>query len=175
MGLNKALCVSRVKLGVCGLAAILSSAAAQELKALQQVPSLTFEAAIVSAQAALAECRRRGATVAVSVVDRAGVPLVMLRDPLAGMHTPDTAIRKAWTAVSFRGTTSELAAATSPSGPNGGIRHLPNVAMIGGGIPLEAAGRLVGAIGVSGAPSGELDDACAKAGISAIRDALELG
>lgn len=158
----------------CGVGAVSLSPVAQDLKAIQQVPSLTLEAAVVSAQAALAECRKRGATVAVAVVDRSGVTLAVVRDPLAGMHTPDTAVRKAWTAVSFRGGTTELAAATAPGGPNGGIRHLPNVAMIGGGIPLEAAGRLVGAIGVSGAPNGDLDDVCAKAGIAAIRDALDL-
>ncbi len=150
-------------------------AAAADLKAIERVPTLTVEAALVAAQAALADCRKRGATVAVSVVDRSGVLLVTLRDPLAGMHTPDTAWRKAWTAVSFRAGTTELVAATAPGGPNGGIRHLPNVAMIGGGMMLQAAGSLVGGIGVSGAPSGELDDACAAAGLRAIRDALELG
>jgi uncharacterized protein GlcG (DUF336 family) len=152
-----------------------ATAAAAELKAIERVPTLTVEAALLAAQAALADCRRRGATVAVSVVDRSGVLLATLRDPLAGMHTPDTAWRKAWTAASFRAGTTELAAATAPGGPNGGIRHLPNVAMIGGGLMLQAAGSLVGGIGVSGAPSGELDDACAAAGLRAIRDALELG
>ena len=155
----------------------IAPAAAQpkDLKAIERVPTLTVEAALLAAQAALADCRKRGATVAVSVVDRSGVLLVTLRDPLAGMHTPDTAWRKAWTAVSFRSGTTELAAATAPGGPNGGIRHLPNVAMIGGGLMLQAAGSLVGGIGVSGAPSGELDDACAAAGLRVIRDALELG
>jgi uncharacterized protein GlcG (DUF336 family) len=84
-------------------------------------------------------------------------------------------VRKAWTSVSFRGSTTDLVAATAANGPNAGIRHLPNVAMIGGGLMLQSAGSLVGAIGVSGAPSGDLDDACANAGIRAIRDALELG
>ena len=169
---------------VRGLAAVLAlatgivlPAAAQpkDLKAIDRVPTLTLEAALVAAQAALADCRKRGATVAVSVVDRSGVMLVTLRDPLAGMHTPETAWRKAWTAVSFRSGTSELVTLTAPGGPNGGIRHLPNVAMIGGGLVLQAAGSLVGGIGVSGAPGGDMDDACAKAGIGAIQDALELG
>jgi len=158
--------------------AIGAPAAAQpkaELKAVDRVPSITFDAALAAAQAALADCRKRGATVAIAVVDRSGVPLVMLRDPLAGMHTPDTAVRKAWTAVSFRGATTDLVGATSPTGPNGGIRHLPNVAMVGGGLMLQSAGSLVGAIGVSGAPSGDMDDQCGRAGIQAISDALELG
>ena len=150
-------------------------AQSKDLKAVDRVPTVTFDAALAAARAALADCRKRGATVAVAVVDRAGVPVVVLRDPLAGMHTPDTSVRKAWTAVSFRGTTTELVGATAPGGPSGGIRHLPNVAMVGGGLMLQSAGSLVGGIGVSGAPSGEMDDACGKAGIEAIRDALELG
>jgi uncharacterized protein GlcG (DUF336 family) len=149
--------------------------APKDLRAVDRVPTVTLEAALVAAQAALADCRRRGAVVAVSVVDRSGVPLVSLRDPLAGMHTPDTAFRKAWTAVSFKGATTDLAAATGPATASSGIRHLPQVAMIGGGLLLQAAGSIVGAIAVSGAPSGDLDDACAKAGIGAIVEALELG
>jgi uncharacterized protein GlcG (DUF336 family) len=161
----------------CALATAVTPVAAQsrDIKAVDRVPTITFEAALAAAQAALADCRKRGATVAVAVVDRSGVPVAMLRDPLAGMHTPETAIRKAWTSVSFRGATTDLVGATAPAGPNGGIRHLPNVAMIGGGLMLQAAGSLVGAIGVSGAPSGDIDDACAKAGIQVIQDALELG
>ena len=152
-----------------------AAAQPRDTKAIERVPTLTVAAALVAAQAALADCRRRGAMVAVSVVDRSGVALVMLRDPLAGMHTPDTAWRKAWTAVSFRSGTTELVSATAPGGPNGGIRQLPNVAMIGGGMVVQAAGSLVGGIGVSGAPGGDMDDACAKAGLGAIVDALEFG
>jgi uncharacterized protein GlcG (DUF336 family) len=147
----------------------------RDLKGVDRVPTVTLEAALVAAQAALADCRRRGAMVAVAVVDRSGVPLVSLRDPLAGMHTPDTAFRKAWTAVSFKNGTTELTSATAPGTANSGIRHLPQVAMIGGGLLLQSAGSIVGAIAVSGAPGGDMDDACAKAGIGAIVDALEFG
>lgn len=157
------------------VAAGVALAQPRDLKAVDRVPTITLEAAVAAAQAALADCRRRGATVAVAVVDRSGVPVAVVRDPLAGMHTPDTAIRKAWTAVSFKNGTTELVGATAPGGPSAGIRHLPQVAVIGGGLLLQSAGSIVGAIGVSGAPSGDLDDACGNAGIRAIRDALEFG
>jgi uncharacterized protein GlcG (DUF336 family) len=147
---------------------------AADFKALNKVSTLTTEAAMVAADAALKDCRKRGAVVAVAVVDRSGVPLVMLRDALSGMHTPDTATRKAWTAVSFKTGTVEMEKATAYNLPSSGIRNLPNVAMIGGGLPIEAAGSLVGGIGVSGAPSGIMDEECAKVGIKAIRDALDL-
>ena len=78
------------------------------------LPSLGLDAALKAAGAALKECRAKGALVGVAVVDRSGSVLALLRDPLAGMHTPDTAIRKAWTAVSFRSPTSALERATAP-------------------------------------------------------------
>jgi uncharacterized protein GlcG (DUF336 family) len=81
---------------------------------------------------------------------------------------------KAWTALSFRTDTTELAASTQAGRPSSGIRALPGVVAVGGGMMIRAKGALVGAIGVSGAPTGEADDVCAKAGIAAIGDALEL-
>jgi uncharacterized protein GlcG (DUF336 family) len=112
--------------------------------------------------------------VAVAVVDRAGQPLAMLRDDLAGPHTPLTAINKAYSAASFRTDTTELAAMTQSGKPASGIRQLPQVVAVGGGLMIRAKGALVGAIGVSGAPNGDADDACAKAGIAAISEAMEL-
>jgi uncharacterized protein GlcG (DUF336 family) len=153
----------------------LYAAVAQGQQTVLQLPSLTMEAAVKTATAAMTECRRQGALVAVSVADRGGNVLAVLCDPLAGMHAVDTATRKAWTAISFRNSTSILEKATGPATANNGIRHLPGVAMIGGGLPIEAAGALVGAIGISGAPSGELDESCAKVGIDAIRADLEMG
>ena len=97
-----------------------------------------------------------------------------MRDRFAGPHTPRMAIDKAWTAVSFRTNTTALAEATQPGQPQSGIRNRPRVAAVGGGMMVEAGGSLLGAIGVSGAPGGREDDACAAAGIAAIRDELEL-
>lgn len=145
-----------------------------EPKASVKVSSLSLEAAQSAANAALKACQQRGAMVAVAVVDRSGVTLTLLRDTLAGMHTPDTAIRKAWTAVSFKNSTSELAKATSYNQASSGIRQLPNIAMIGGGLLIQESGSIIGGIGVSGAPNGDMDDECAKAGIAAIQDAIDL-
>lgn len=142
--------------------------------ATHSVRVLTPEAALKATQAALQSCRASGYQVAVAVVDRFGVAQSMWRDRFAGPHTPDTATNKAWTAVSFRTGTTELAAATQAGQPSSGIRHLPRFVGVGGGVLIEAAGSVIGAIGVSGAPTGAADDACAKAGIAAIRDDLEL-
>jgi uncharacterized protein GlcG (DUF336 family) len=135
--------------------------------------SLTPELALELARAALSSCRARGFQVAVAVVDRFGVPQVMLRDRFAGPHTPSTASGKAWTAASFKTSTTELNAISQPGMMQSGLRNLPGVVIIGGGLTVEAGGSLVGAVGVSGAPGGDADEACAKAGIDAIRDKLE--
>jgi uncharacterized protein GlcG (DUF336 family) len=81
---------------------------------------------------------------------------------------------KAYTASSFRTSTGELAEATQPGRPQSGIRNRPGVAAVAGGLMIEGGGALLGAIGVSGAPGGREDEACAAAGIAAIRDDLEL-
>ncbi|HVO87931.1 MAG TPA: heme-binding protein [Casimicrobiaceae bacterium] len=143
-------------------------------KLLASYPTLTTVAALQAAQAAFDRCSKQGYTVSVAVVDRGGHALALLRENLAGPHTVQTAIGKAYTAVSFRTDTLELAATTQAGKPSSGIRQLPNVVAVGGGVMIQAKGSLVGAIAVSGAPNGEADDVCAKAGAAAIRDALEL-
>jgi uncharacterized protein GlcG (DUF336 family) len=137
------------------------------------VKVLTPETALKAAQAALAKCRASGYQATVAVVDRMGVVQVLLRDRFAGPHTTDMASAKAYTAASFRTNTTELAEATQPGRPQSGIRNRPGVAAVGGGVKIEAGGSLLGAIGVSGAPGGREDDACAEAGIAAIREDIE--
>lgn len=153
---------------MCALAS--SPALAQETTVTSK--SLSPELALEAARGALADCQKRGYQVAIAVVDRFGVPQVMLRDRFAGPHTPPTATGKAWTAVSFRSSTNDLVTATQAPAMQG-LRHLPNVVLIGGGVMIEAAGTLIGGIGVSGAPGGDADEACAKAGIAAIKDKLD--
>jgi uncharacterized protein GlcG (DUF336 family) len=156
------------------LAALVAASAATAPRAEDFIPLRAMSPALALdlARAALEDCRARGYQVAVAVVDRAGVPQVMLRDALAGVHTPETAIGKARAAVSFRTPTEELAALTQPGQPNSGIRHLPGFVFLGGGVPVEAGGMIVGGIGISGAPGGAEDDACARAGIAAVEDRL---
>ena len=137
--------------------------------------SLTPEAALKAAQAALAKCRADGFQVSVAVVDRSGLAQVLLRDRFAGPHTVEIATNKAWTAVSFRTNTAELGKASGPATPMSGLRQFPRTVTVGGGQMIQGGGSLVGGIGVSGAPGGDNDDACATAGIKAIAEDLELG
>ena len=135
--------------------------------------SLSPDTALELARAALADCQKRGYQVAVAVVDRSGVVQVMLRDRFAGPHTPGTAAGKGWTAISFRTDTSDLIAISQPGMPQAGLRNIPGAAILGGGIPVETGGSLVGGVCVSCAPVGDAYDACATAGVEAVRDKLD--
>jgi uncharacterized protein GlcG (DUF336 family) len=153
--------------------ALLGFASSRAQEALVTYKTLSPEIALDLANAALADCRQRGFQVAVAVVDRFGITQVVLRDRFAGPHTPATATGKAWTAVSFRTNTTDLVPVTQPGMPSAGIRNLPGAVIIGGGIMVQASGSLVGAIGVSGSPGGDADDACAKVGISVIQNKID--
>jgi uncharacterized protein GlcG (DUF336 family) len=152
---------------------LLAAAPAQAQDALVTYKSLSLEVALDLARAAFAACRERGFQVAVAVVDRFGVTQVVLRDRFAGAHTVPTATGKAWTAVTFRTNTGELVSMSQSGMPQAGLRTLPGVVALGGGMVVEAGGSLVGGVGVSGAPGGEADEACAKAGIEAVRDKID--
>lgn len=135
---------------------------------------ITPETALKAARVAKAECEKRGWPVTVTVADPSGLPLVTLRSRYAGWHTVEAAAGKARTAASWRTSTGSVAErVTKPDAAEKAIVNLPGVVMIGGGLPIESAGQLVGAIGVSGAPGGGNDTICAKAGLAAIFDELE--
>lgn len=162
-----------MKLSHLVVAFVCAASSAQAEEALVSYRTLSPEVALDLARGALEACRGRGFQVAVAVVDRFGQPQAMLRDRFAGPHTPSTATGKAWTAVTFRTNTTDLISLTQPGQPQAGLRGLPNVVVLGGGLIVEAGGSIVGGVGVSGAPGGAEDDDCAKRGIEAIRDKLE--
>jgi uncharacterized protein GlcG (DUF336 family) len=156
------------------LTAGLSAAQAQEDDALVTFQVLAPDLAAELAANTMQACREEGFQVTAAVVDRFGVTQALVRDRFAGPHTPETATRKAWTAISFRSSTVDLIEPTASGTPQAGARNIENVLMLGGGVLVEVAGQIVGAVGVSGAPSGADDDACARAGIDSIQDRLPL-
>ena len=161
----------RAVLAACAcLVAGAASAAGQE--ATFSVKQLTPETALKLAQATLEACRKEGFQVAVAVTDRSGIAQVLLRDRFAGPHTAAVAVDKAWTAVSFRQDTLSFARATADPA-HAGPRHFARVVAVGGGVPIEAGGSILGGIGVSGGPGGEADDRCARSGLERIRGDLE--
>ena len=168
----------KIRLALCFAVISLSSAPHAEQEALHTFRSLSVEQASHAAWEALRDCRKRGYSVAVAVVDRGGNTQALLRDRYAGPHTVETAIRKAWTANSFRQATAELAGMLQEGRIPNQVQHNPGALLVGGGLLIEAKGQIIGGIGVSGAPPGKserdsIDGACAQAGLAAIQAALE--
>lgn len=147
-------------------------AMAQDDDAFVSFKALKPAVAMELAQAAMQACRDDGYQVGVAVVDRFGTLQVFVRDQYAGVHTIETATRKAWTAVSFRTDTLALAESTAPGSISSGIRMISDALPLGGGVPVEHAGSIVAGIGVSGAPGPDIDDDCARRAIEAIEDTL---
>ncbi|MBK1648787.1 GlcG/HbpS family heme-binding protein [Rhabdochromatium marinum] len=133
------------------------------------VKRLTLASAQQVAQGAIEACRDKGIQIGVTVVDRDGVIQAQLRDTIAAPITVPISYKKAYTAANFNAATSAL-----ESRADTGVGRQPFLIMSAGGLTIEAGGTLLGAVGVSGAPSGETDEACARAGIAAIQDDLEL-
>lgn len=137
------------------------------------VKTITPEAALKAANAALARCRAEGFQVTVAVVDRSGVLQALVRDRFASPGSVDLAQRKAQTSANFRMDTAALDAELQPGKPSAALRGQPNITAIPGGVVIQSSGSLAGAIGVSGAPGPMNDDLCARAGVKAIAEDLE--
>lgn len=131
---------------------------------------LTLETVSKIANGAIAACRKEGIQISVTVVDRDGTVQIILRDTIAAPISLKISRQKAFTAANFNVPTSALGdRANSPIG------RVEPLLMSAGGIPIQAGGQLLGAIGVSGAPSGVMDEACAQAGLDLVIDDLEMG
>ena len=126
-------------------------------------------------QAAIEACKKDGYRVSVSIVDRAGVLRTMARADGAGPHTVESSRKKAYTASSLRRPTTELAELITKVPTLQALRDMNhNILLLGGGLPIEIGGEVVGGIGVGGAPGAHLDDACSQAGLDAIGAAAKI-
>lgn len=164
---------SRIRACAAALLMLAAPAIAQDDGALVEFQTMKPDFAVRLAQAALEACRGDGYQVAVVVVDRFGQPQVAIRDRYAGAHTVDTAEAKAWSAASFRERTLELERMIAEGELSQTLRDIPGALMLGGGVPVRAAGSIVGAIGISGAPGPDLDDECAQAALDELAMELE--
>ncbi|GAA2465716.1 GlcG/HbpS family heme-binding protein [Streptomyces lavendulocolor] len=142
-----------------------AAAAAAHPRDLTQSTHLTIDAATRAAQAALDAAESENQRVTVAVVDRNGNTVVTLRGDGAGPQSYESAVRKAFTAVSWNAPTSELAERLK-SAPN--LKDIPGTLFLAGGAPVAAKGAPVAGIGVAGAPSGALDEKFAQAGVAAL-------
>lgn len=123
------------------------------------------------ARAAVQSCRDMGYQVAAVVLDRAGDTMASQRDTFARRHTLEIAARKA--GLSIMSGVPSVEMRDSRGDIRAELNHMDGIIVMEGGIPIRAAGSLVGAVGVSGAPGGDIDANCANAGIEAVQDRLD--
>jgi uncharacterized protein GlcG (DUF336 family) len=141
---------------------------------LQTTHRMTAEIANRVAVAAVASCAKQGYAETAVVVDADGVRQAVLRGDKAGSHTLDSAFDKAYTSASFKTDTLALVErAKSAAGFSGLFTQVPHLILLGGGVPIMVGDEIVGAVGAAGAPGGQLDDACARAGLDAVKDQLK--
>src|SRR5215831_11431436 len=156
-------------LAIAGLAIALAAPAGAELLTQR---SLSAGMALAIAQTALETCTKQGYNVSVHVVGRNGEVLVAVRGDGAPPHTMENSQRKAYTARTFRIPSGEFAQRVKDN-PTLGAVHLTGIVAAQGALPIKAGDEVIGAIGVSGAPGGEKDETCAKAGLEKIADQLK--
>jgi uncharacterized protein GlcG (DUF336 family) len=115
-----------------------------------------------------AEAARRGLLVAAAVADRGGNPVASARMDGAPLGAMTLAVDKAYTAVLWEVPTGEFMSSTQPGGADWGFNTTTGgrVVVYAGGLPIAAAGELLGGLGVSGG-TGEQDEACARAALAA--------
>jgi uncharacterized protein GlcG (DUF336 family) len=164
-----------IMIRTCVLAA---GIAALTTSAMAQLPTVTYKllpAAIANeaALAALAACKQQGYNVSVSIVDRLGLQQILVVGDNASPTGRTLAPRKAYTSALRKMTTGDLNKRVSQPGAFNPMQFDPYLTIERGGVPIRAGSETVGGIGVSGAPGGEKDEACAEAGIAKIADRLK--
>jgi uncharacterized protein GlcG (DUF336 family) len=133
---------------------------------------LSMETALTIATTAIETCKGQGYRVSATVVGRNGEILVQLRGDNTGPHTIENSFRKAYTARTFRVPSGEIVERLKKD-PSLGLIHLTNVIANQGALPIKVGDEVIGAAGASGAPGGEKDEACVKAGIDKVADQLK--
>jgi uncharacterized protein GlcG (DUF336 family) len=160
---------TRSCLAVVALAGLVAAPAGAQLLTQKSLSSGT---AMTIAQTALETCTKQGYNVSVHVLGRNGEVLVALRGDNAPPHTMENSQRKAYTARTFRITSGEFAQRVKDN-PTLGAVHLTGIVAAQGALPIKVGDEVIGAVGVSGAPGGEKDEACAKTGIDKVADQLK--
>jgi uncharacterized protein GlcG (DUF336 family) len=134
--------------------------------------ALSAAMALSIAQTALESCTKQGYHVSVHVLGRDGEVIVAIRGDDAPPHTMENSQKKAYTARTFRIPSGEFAQRVKDN-PTTGAVHLSGIVAAQGALPIKVGDEVIGAVGVSGAPGGDKDEACAKAGLDKVADQLK--
>jgi uncharacterized protein GlcG (DUF336 family) len=133
---------------------------------------LSLGMATTIALTAIETCKANGYSVSAHVLGREGQVIVAMRNESAGLATWENSMKKAYTARTFARSSGEFANGVKGN-PNAGALYLTNIVPAQGALPIKIGNETIGAVGISGAPGGEKDEACAKAGIDKVADELK--
>jgi uncharacterized protein GlcG (DUF336 family) len=133
---------------------------------------LSLATALTIATTAIETCKSQGYQVSATIVGREGQVFVQLRGDDTGPHTLENSLKKAYTALTFRIPSGDYAQRVKDN-PTIGSVHLTGIVAAQGALPIKIGDDVIGAVGVSGAPRGEKDEACAKAGLDKVADQLK--
>jgi uncharacterized protein GlcG (DUF336 family) len=159
--------ISKALVSLAAAAALSSPAGAQVLT--QKNVSVAMAQTI--ANAALAQCESMGFKVSVTVLDRDGLAVVMLRGDVAGLHTPEGSDCKAYTARTYSSPSANFAKRVTTEPNYAPAIQYHRVLALAGGLPIKVGNEVIGAVGVSGSPG--KDDICSQAGIDKVADQLK--
>ena len=157
------------RLAGIGLACVLVAPASAQLLARKDLSAAT---ALTIAQTAIATCKTNGYRVSATIVGRNGEVIVQIRGDGTGPHTMENSFKKAFTARTFRIPSGEMEDRLKKN-PQMGAQYLTGFTTARGALPIKVGEDVIGAAGVSGAPGGEKDEACVKAGIDKVADQLK--
>lgn len=159
---------------LAGITALLSILPAlSSAQTVVNVRSLSYSAAHEAAVVALDTCKKQGYAVTVTVLDRLGRTKVVLHDDNANPHTIENSLRKAYTSLTSKTNSGDYGKRVTSNPQSVGVLNLDKITTLEGALPIFAGKDIVGAIGISGAPGGDKDAACAQAGIDKIAKGLE--
>ncbi|KAK8912175.1 hypothetical protein H634G_10909 [Metarhizium anisopliae BRIP 53293] len=150
----------------------LNLAPATTHKALQD-HNIPLGLALEIAQEAVQACAEKKYSVSAAVVDRGGILRALLRADNAAIHTPGAARRKAYTSASARRTTSDMVRSIQQNPDAAQLVAIDDFLVLAGGVPIQVREETIGAIGVGGAPGGDIDEACAMAALEKVADKLK--
>ena len=159
-----------IKISVLALSLLAVAASAQGVRSEKNI---SLELANQIAAASVAACDVNGYAVAVSVVDRAGSLRAMQRADNAGPHTLASSLQKAYTSASAKNTSLAMMEGAQKNPAAANLGQIPGFLLLGGGVPIKVGNEVIGAVGVGGAPGGQLDEACAVAALDKVKDQLK--
>lgn len=157
---------------ISALALALAAAGAQA-QAVRTEKNMSLELANQLAAASVAACAANGHAVAATVVDRAGTVRAVQRADNAGPHTLAASQQKAFTSASAKNTTLAIMEAAQKNPGAANLVNIPGYLLLGGGVPVKVGNEVIGAVGIGGAPAGNLDEQCALAALDKVKELLK--